>query len=102
MPVTFAEAALGADVQVPTLDGQVTVRIPAGTPSGKVMRVRGKGITSGNGKKPGDLLVTVDVQVPGELNDEQRAAVDSLGAGVRPRSRARALFAAAADRRSER
>ena len=49
----------------PTLDGQVTVRIPAGTPSGKVMRVRGKGITSGNGKKPGDLLVTVDVQVPG-------------------------------------
>ena len=88
VPVTFAEAALGADVKVPTLDGQVTVRIPPGTPSGKVIRVRGKGITSGNGKKPGDLLVTVDVQVPGELNDEQRAAVDSLAQVLDPDPRA--------------
>ena len=82
---------------MPTLDGQVTVRIPAGTPSGKVMRVRGKGITSGNGKKPGDLLVTVDVQVPGELNDEQRAAVDSLAQVFDPDPRS-ALFATVGDR----
>ena len=58
VPVTFAEATLGANVKVPTLDGQVTVRVPPGTPSGKVMRVRGKGIPSGNGKGTGDLLVT--------------------------------------------
>ena len=77
MPVTFAEATLGADVKVPTLDGQVTVRIPPGTPSGKVLRVRGKGVPSGNGKGTGDLLVTVDVQVPTELSDEQREAVET-------------------------
>src|SRR6185369_1722428 len=58
LPVTFAEATLGADVKVPTLDGQVTVRIPPGTPSGKVLRVRGEGVAgNGNGRngKDGDL-----------------------------------------------
>jgi molecular chaperone DnaJ len=78
VPVTFAEAALGADVRVPTLDGQVTVRIPPGTPSGKVMRVRGRGVAGNNGKDGGDLLVTIDVVVPTELNDEQREALDNF------------------------
>jgi molecular chaperone DnaJ len=73
LPITFAEAALGADVKVPTLDGQVTVRIPPGTPSGKALRVRGKGA---GGK--GDLLVTVDVQVPVNLNGSQRDAIEKL------------------------
>jgi molecular chaperone DnaJ len=77
VPVSFAEAALGADVRVPTLDGQVTVRIPAGTPGGKTLRVRGRGIAN-NGSAAGDLLVTVDVQVPAELSDEQREAVEAL------------------------
>src|SRR5215471_6749623 len=77
LPVTFAEAALGADVKVPTLDGQVTVRIPPGTPSGKVLRVRGKGVT-GERNKTGDLLVTVDVQVPVNLNHDQREAIEGL------------------------
>ena len=77
LPVTFAEAALGADVKVPTLEGQVTVRIPAGTPSGKVLRVRGKGVT-GERNKSGDLLVTVDVQVPVNVNHDQREAIESL------------------------
>jgi DnaJ-class molecular chaperone len=57
----------------------VTVRIPPGTPSGKVLRVRGRGVAGNNGKGGGDLLVTVDVLVPTELNDEQREALDSLG-----------------------
>jgi molecular chaperone DnaJ len=78
LPVTFAEATLGADVPVPTLDGQVTVRIPPGTPSGKVLRVRGRGVQGTNGKRAGDLLVTVDVQVPVELDDAQRDAVEAL------------------------
>jgi molecular chaperone DnaJ len=82
LPVTFPEATLGANVKVPTLDGQVTVKVPAGTPSGKVLRVRGKGIhangKSSGGKGGGDLLVTIDVQVPTALNDEQREAVEAL------------------------
>jgi DnaJ-class molecular chaperone len=67
LPVTYAEAALGADVKVPTLDGPVTVRIPPGTPSGKALRVRSKGA---GGK--GDLIVTVVVQVPVNLIASQR------------------------------
>ena len=93
LPVTFAEAALGANVKVPTLDGQVTMRIPPGTPSGKVMRVRGHGVGGEhlhdsnaadgkphNGKGGGDLLVTIEVVVPPELDDRQRAAVEALAA----------------------
>ena len=78
LPLTFAEAALGAEVKVPTLDEAVTVRIPPGTPNGKTLRVRGRGVSSSNGSGAGDLLVTVDVQVPEKLNDEQRAALETL------------------------
>src|SRR5580692_7335724 len=83
VPVTFPEAALGTTITVPTLDGKVTVKVPAGTPSGKVLRVRGRGVPGGNGRnagKPGDLLVKLEVLVPTELTDEQRAAVESLAA----------------------
>ena len=76
VPLTYTEAALGANIAVPTLDGKVTLKIPAGTPSGKTFRVSGKGITTG--KATGDLLVTVEVAVPEALNDEQRAAIERL------------------------
>jgi molecular chaperone DnaJ len=98
LPVTFAEAALGADVKVPTLDGQVTVRIPAGTPAGKVLRVRGHGVRDNGRGKAGDLLVTVDVQVPVNLNGEQREAIDAVAQALDEDPRA-ALFAATQDRR---
>jgi len=88
----------GADVKVPTLDAPVTVRIPAGTPSGKVLRVRGKGASADGGKHEGDLLVTVDVQVPVHLTAEQRSAVDALAAALDEDPRA-ALFAQTHDRR---
>jgi molecular chaperone DnaJ len=78
VPVTFSEAALGAEVKVPTLDGSVTVRIPPGTASGKTLRVRGRGMPKAAGA--GDLLVTVDVVVPQTLSDEQRQAVEALAA----------------------
>ncbi len=80
VPVTFPEAALGTTVKVPTLDGPVTVRIPPGTSSGKVLRVRGRGVPADGRKsaKPGDLLVKVEVEVPSTLTEEQRAAVESL------------------------
>jgi len=78
VPVSFADATLGADVAVETLDGEVTLRIAPGTASGTTMRVRGRGVP-GHGTIPaGDLLVTVDVVVPKELTDEQRAAVEAL------------------------
>jgi len=79
VPVTFAEAALGGEVEVPTLDGQpVTLRLRPGTQPGSRHRVRGKGIVTP--KREGDLIVTVDVQVPATLNDEQRAALEAFAA----------------------
>ncbi|MDQ3469833.1 MAG: molecular chaperone DnaJ, partial [Actinomycetota bacterium] len=80
VPIAFADAALGADVAVPTLDGSdVTLRIKAGTQSGSRHRVRGKGIDTAKGAV-GDLIVTVDVAVPTALNDEQRRAIELLAA----------------------
>ena len=77
VPITFTEAVLGADVKVPTLDGEtVTIRIPAGTSSGKTFRVKNKGALTDNGA--GDLLVTVDVAVPTDLTADQQAAVQAL------------------------
>ncbi|HTL86430.1 MAG TPA: molecular chaperone DnaJ [Acidimicrobiia bacterium] len=98
LPVTFAEAALGADVKVPTMDGQVTVRIPAGTPTGKVLRVRGRGVPADKRAKPGDLLVTVDVQVPVNLNGDQRGAIEALAETLNEDPRA-GLFEPVHDRR---
>ena len=77
VPVTFTEAALGADITVPTLDGQVTLRIPAGTNSGKTFRIKGQGVHHGNGAR-GDLLATVEVAVPDELDDETRQLLEKL------------------------
>ena len=90
VPITFPEAALGTTMTVPTLDGKVTLKVPAGTSSGKVLRVRGRGVPSGSGrnaKKAGDLLVKVEVVVPTELTDEQKAAVESLAAVTEPAPR---------------
>jgi molecular chaperone DnaJ len=77
VPITFSEAALGAQVKVPTLDAPVTVKVPAGTQSGKTVRVRRRGIQPAKGDA-GDLLVTFEVVVPTELTDEQRAAIAAL------------------------
>lgn len=78
VPVTFAEATLGTTITVPTLDESVTLRVPAGTPTGQTFRVKGRGVPSGGRRGGGDLLVTVEVTVPKKLNDEQRAAVEEL------------------------
>ncbi len=76
VPITFVEAALGAEINVPTLDGKVRLRIPAGTPSGKILRVSGKGVASA--KTTGDLLVTIEVVVPKHLSDEQRSLLEQF------------------------
>lgn len=76
VPVAFDEAALGATIEVPTLDGStVRVRVPEGTPSGRALRVKGKGVP---GTK-GDLLITVQVVVPQRLNTAAREAVQAFG-----------------------
>lgn len=77
LPVTFAEAALGAHIDVPTLNGgPVKLKIPAGTSSGRTFRVRGKGVPTGKDK--GDLLVTVQVAVPEKLNREAKNLIERL------------------------
>lgn len=78
VPISFAEAALGTTLRVPTLDAPVSVRIPPGTPSGRTLRVRGRGVPKRSGA--GDLLVTVDVDVPAELDDTGRAALETFAA----------------------
>lgn len=86
VPITFAEAVLGVDLRVPTLDGPVTLRVPPGTPSGRTLRARGKGVTRRDGTT-GDLLVTVEVVVPSELSKEARAALESFAEATGPAPR---------------
>ncbi|GAB3202751.1 molecular chaperone DnaJ [Geodermatophilus arenarius] len=78
VPVTFPEAVLGTTLTVPTLDGNVTLKVPAGTASGRTLRVRGRGVP-GRGRN-GDLLVTVEVAVPQRLSAEAERAVKTLDA----------------------
>jgi molecular chaperone DnaJ len=75
VPVTFTEAALGATIEVPTLGGEpVKLRVAPGTPSGRVLRVKGRGVHSAKG--PGDLLAEVQVAVPSHLDDAAREALE--------------------------
>jgi molecular chaperone DnaJ len=81
VPVTFAEAALGTLVTVPSPDGPVTLRVPPGTSSGRTLRARGRGVRRKSGKA-GDLLATVSVAVPQKLTDEARAALEAYAAAT--------------------
>jgi len=77
LPVTFTEAALGADIAVPTLSGEdVTVRLAPGTQNGKVLRVKGRGVTKDF--QSGDLLITVEVQVPQRLDSKAKSALQEF------------------------
>jgi molecular chaperone DnaJ len=83
VPVTWPDAVLGSDIEVPTLDGPtVKVRLPAGTPHGRVLRVRGRGVPAANGA--GDLLVRVRLTVPDQLTGEQRKAVEAVARAFQP------------------
>jgi molecular chaperone DnaJ len=94
LPVTFAEAALGADLKVPTLAGDdVTVRLAAGTPTGRVLRVKGRGIKKG--AVTGDLLITIEVQVPRALEGKALDAIKTF-AQATANEDVRAEFAAKA------
>ncbi len=79
LPLSFTEAALGSKVDVPTLNGGVTLKIPAGTPSGKTFRIRKEGVQKERGR-PGDLLVTVEVTVPEKLPKQARKMLEEFRA----------------------
>lgn len=78
-PVTFLQATLGAELEIPTIDGKVKWSLPAGTQPGTTFRLRGKGIPSVNGRGRGDQYVTVNVQVPTGLTHEQKEALRAYG-----------------------
>ena len=85
--VSYPDAVLGSTVTVDTLDAPVTLKVPAGTASGTTLRVRGRGVPEGTGKKArpaGDLLVKVEVLVPKVLTEDQRAAVEALREAMTP------------------
>ena len=91
LEVNVAQATLGADVPVPTIDGEAMLKIPSGTQPGKVLRMRGKGVPHLRGNGRGDQLVMVNVNVPKSLTSEQRQIFEdlaaSLGSEVRPQER---------------
>lgn len=78
LPLSITQASLGAEMQVPTLDGSVVLKIPESTQSGAVFRLRGKGIASVNGGARGDQYVTVSVQIPKGLTSEQKELLARL------------------------
>jgi molecular chaperone DnaJ len=76
--ISFPQAALGADIEVPTVTGKARIKIEAGTHSGKVLRLRGKGIPDVNGYGPGDQLIYVNVYTPKKLSTEEKAIMKQL------------------------
>ncbi|AEV81101.1 molecular chaperone DnaJ [Actinoplanes sp. SE50] len=88
VPITVAEAVLGTDLRVPSLDNPVTLRVPPGTPSGRKLRVRGKGVARKEGQS-GDLIVTVEVQIPVGVTGEARDALERFAKLTPPAGRER-------------
>ena len=78
VPISFSQAALGAEITIPTLEGPHTLRIPEGTQGGAVFRVRGKGVPVVNGRGKGDLFVAIKVQTPARLSKRQRELLQEL------------------------
>ncbi len=78
VPISFTLAALGGETAVPTLEGKANLKVPAGTQSGQVFKLRGKGISNVNGRGRGDLLARLIVEVPSRLNSEQRRKLEEF------------------------
>jgi molecular chaperone DnaJ len=87
IPVSFAQAALGAEITVPTLEGEHVLKVPEATQSGTTIRIKGKGVPILNSHGKGDLYVEVRVQTPGKLNKRQRDLLHELEATTRVENR---------------
>ena len=81
-PITFTQAVLGAELEIPTIDGKVKYTLPEGTQSGTTFRLKGKGIPSINGRGRGDQYVTVYIETPRNLNKEQKEALKKFAAAM--------------------
>jgi molecular chaperone DnaJ len=79
MPINVFQATLGATVQAPTLEGEVELEVPAGTQPGQTFTLKGKGVPHLRSRQRGDQLVTVQVEIPAALTEEQRAVFKELG-----------------------
>jgi len=82
VPISFPQATLGAEIEIPCIGGNVSLRIPEGTPSGKELRVRGKGVPFLNERGAGDLIVKVMVEIPKKLSRAQRELVSQLAVSL--------------------
>ncbi len=83
IPISFATATLGGEVELPTLDGHVSLKVPAGTQSGKVFRLRGKGVTTVRDPRQGDMFAQVSVETPINLTNEQQELLEKFAASVK-------------------
>jgi molecular chaperone DnaJ len=80
VPIPLVQAALGAEIEVPTLEGKAPVRIPEGTQTGRVIRLKGKGLPSLRSQTRGDLLVQIFVETPTKLTRRQRELLEAFAA----------------------
>ena len=94
LPISFSQAALGAEVTVPTLNSRAEMKIPSGTQSGQIFRLKGKGIPELNGYRTGDQLVRVMVWTPARLNDEEQRLFRQLSEleNIQPPEGGKGLF----------
>ncbi|MGH9524488.1 MAG: molecular chaperone DnaJ [Terriglobales bacterium] len=99
VPISFAQAALGAEIEIPTLDGTHVLRVAEGTQGGTVIRVRGKGVPVLNGRGHGDLMVTINVRTPNKLTKKQREILQQLSEtdGIENRPERRTLLSKVKD-----
>jgi curved DNA-binding protein len=87
LPISVGEALLGATIQVPTPHGEVRVKVPPGSQSGKLLRIRSYGVPHGKSEKRGDLYLRLMVQVPEEAGEEARKAAEILDSSYRTKLR---------------
>lgn len=84
LPMDFIDAVLGTVVEIPTLTGRASLKIPPGTPSGQTFRLKGKGFASVGGPGAGDMLVRVIIDVPRDLSEEQKETLRKLSSALKP------------------